>query len=225
MAVLYCPDPHSGSLIPSEIQHIQALRLHCGDEITLADGKGTFYQARLTSKKGQFTFEILSQTAEPARDYGIHLVIAPTKNPDRMEWLCEKLIEMGIDEITFVFTEYSERRKIDLQRFERLCIAAMKQSQRASLPRLSQTVFSQEFLLSLKGQKWLLDAKGISPKAENVAPHTWFSLLVGPEGGWHDKEYDMCQSLGFECVRVGTHRLRTETAGLAACMAIHLFKL
>src|SRR5882672_10891276 len=112
-----------------------------GDQLTLTDGKGFFYSAKITkadSKKCQF--EILDKKETPRRNFHIHVAIAPTKNADRIEWFVEKATEIGIDEISFILCKNSERKGINTERVEKIAASAMKQSQQALLPKLNELV-------------------------------------------------------------------------------------
>ena len=113
---------------------MKVLRLMSGEEIQLADGKGNFYNARITSPDpNKCEFEILTSIVVPKRKFSIHLAIAPTKNVDRMEWMVEKCVEIGIEKISFLLCKTSERKSINMERLEKIAVSAMKQSQQTWL--------------------------------------------------------------------------------------------
>ncbi len=226
MPVFFCENFEEGFLPESEAVHAQAFRLSQGDIVTLADGLGNFAQVVLGRKeKNKQFFDIQTLSRDIPRPYRIHLLVAPPKNPDRIEWMCEKLVEVGIDSISFVFSRYSERKKVDLQRLRRICIAAMKQSRRAWLPRLGQFELTETFLTTIEEQRrFVLDRMGVAVSEQMCNSGDGFCVLVGPEGGWTQEELELFDSCRFEKVSLSSHILRTETAALAGCLAIHLLK-
>jgi 16S rRNA (uracil1498-N3)-methyltransferase len=118
----------------------QVLRKRLGDTINLVDGKGNWYQGILVeSHKKKCLIEIKDIRAEilphPAR---IHIAIAPTKNINRLEWFLEKATEIGIHRITPILCQRSERKTIRNDRLEKILLAAMKQSLKATLPILDE---------------------------------------------------------------------------------------
>src|SRR6478736_6688534 len=122
-----------------------------GDHLSLTDGKGFFYSAKITkadSKKCQF--EIFERKETPGRNFHIHVAIAPTKNADRIEWFVEKCIEIGIDEISFIQCSRSERKNINLDRIEKIAVSAMKQSQTTVIPVLNPLISFKAFVENCK---------------------------------------------------------------------------
>ena len=120
---------------------VKVLRKKAGDLIYIIDGKGSFYTARvIKADPRQCIFEVVEKTKEAKKDHHIHIAIAPTKNLDRMEWFVEKAVELGVDEISFVICDNSERRELKLDRLERKAISALKQSLKATLPQLHPAI-------------------------------------------------------------------------------------
>jgi 16S rRNA (uracil1498-N3)-methyltransferase len=207
----------------------QVLRYKPGDELYATDGQGGFFRARLieTSKK-----QCLAQAEETQREYGrrpfrLHLGIAPTKNISRLEWLLEKATEIGIDEITPLQCEHSERARLRPERLEKILLSATKQSLKAYLPRLNELVPLKQFLAEQRGasgQQFIAHlGEGVKGHLKhNYQPGQDVCILVGPEGGFSTAEILASQEAGFLPVSLGPGRLRTETAGLVACAALNL---
>lgn len=229
MHLFYTPDIilHS-TLSEEESRHaVKVLRLKNGDEILHTDGKGNFYRSAIVNAHPkQCQFEILEVLPQPQeRDFYIHIALAPTKNMERTEWFAEKATEIGIDEITPLLCRNSERKTLKNDRLERILLSAMKQSQKAHLPVVrkitSFTDFIKQDFTGLKliahcyddAEKRLL--KNVYKSATNAL------ILIGPEGDFSKEEVEMAKKNGFIPISLGTSRLRTETAALAACIMLH----
>jgi 16S rRNA (uracil1498-N3)-methyltransferase len=207
---------------------IKALRKISGDELTITDGKGNFYDAIITkADPRQCAFEILSKTIESVRNYNIHIAISPTKNSDRIEWFVEKAVELGVDTISFIACKNTERPYLKLERLEKVAISAMKQSLKASIPVLRGLVnVSDVIKKSEEDFKFIAYVDHSNPdQLKNlIKPASSYITLIGPEGDFTSSELDLALAHGFQKVSLGTSRLRTETAGLAACHTLNLFQ-
>ena len=214
-------------LDPDESRHCtKVLRKKQGDTLHLTDGKGFFYTAVITQPDLQrCTFEVTEKQAAPARDFFIHIAISPTKNADRLEWFVEKSVEIGIDAITIIECDHTERMHIKLERLEKLCVSAMKQSVKATLPKLSGVVPLPEFIAQVKATgKFIAYVDPDNPLHlhQMAAPHQDYVVLIGPEGDFSKEELALGLQHGFRKASLGPSRLRTETAGLVACHTLHL---
>ncbi|MCK9422524.1 MAG: 16S rRNA (uracil(1498)-N(3))-methyltransferase [Bacteroidales bacterium] len=206
---------------------VKALRLKQGDPIQLTDGKGNFYQGRLIEihPKGSVV-KLLTSTQMPhIHSWRLHIAIAPTKNIERFEWFLEKATEIGIDEITPLICEHSERNTLKISRLEKVLVSAMKQSLKTWLPILNEPqnfkhFVSQEF----KGQKFIAWCEaGIESELQKVYQQgSEVLILIGPEGDFSLLEVDLAKKAGFGPVSLGFSRFRTETAGIVACHTIDL---
>lgn len=200
---------------------LKSLRLKPGGQLYLADGKGNLYNGTLLASSRQGATASVVQIAE---GYGVqkcptHIAIAPTKNPDRIEWFVEKAVEIGITEISLLECEHSERTRIKLERLERIAQSAMKQSLKAIMPIINEV---QDFELFMQQQHvayqqhfiahCVPDDKQQLPQA--LLPGQSMLLLIGPEGDFSDKEINQSIAQGFKPVSLGDARLRTETAAL-----------
>ncbi len=229
MPVFYTPDiAVQACLSPEESLHcVKVLRLKEGQEIRLSDGRGSFYRARISKADArQCAFEVLETLPGASDSIGLHLAVVPTKNADRMEWLTEKLIETGIDRLSFVRSRYSERKQLKTDRLLKIAVAAMKQSERAVLPEIREMVDFVQFMRSdFEGQKFIAHCWPEKEKAlitNSYKPGKAVLVMIGPEGDFSPEEVAMAQSRGFKPISLGAIRLRTETAALFAAVAIRL---
>ncbi|MDR0823729.1 MAG: 16S rRNA (uracil(1498)-N(3))-methyltransferase [Prevotella sp.] len=227
--IFFTPDIQSNTELPfEEAQHcVKVLRKKEGDEILLADGKGFFYDAEIIQANPKHCIVNILKTMEQPKgwDFNIHIAFAPTKNMDRIEWFAEKATEMGIDRFSPTLCQHSERKEIKSQRIEKILVSAMKQSQKALLPQLDEMQsFSKLLEQDFSGQKFIAHCypqkkrslKEAYKKGENAL------ILIGPEGDFSEQEVEEAIKKGFQPVSLGESRLRTETAALAACHAIHV---
>ncbi|MCK5469194.1 MAG: 16S rRNA (uracil(1498)-N(3))-methyltransferase [Cyclobacteriaceae bacterium] len=228
MQLFYCPGINNGDdfLDIEESRHcVKVLRKKTGDLINITDGLGNFYQAELADLNSKKCFfKILSSKSVKKNNYSIHIAIAPTKNSDRIEWFIEKAVEIGVDKISLIQTSYSERKTINLDRIKKKAISAMKQSVRAFLPELAtMEKLSIFFNSAAEDQKFIahLEDETTESLEHLVTPGTSYLILIGPEGGFSDEEISMAKSNQIKIVKIGNHRLRTETAGIVACSILN----
>ncbi len=212
------------SLNEEESRHCaKVLRMKPGEQIGIVDGKGTFCKALLTEVNQKSTLaQVISRKENfGKRPFSLHLAVAPTKNIDRFEWLLEKATECGVDEVTPVICEKSERRFIKPARLEKIMLSAMKQSLRAYLPRLNPAVKLADFLAKPINGTALIAHCGSGEKTnlqEAYLPGKDLLLLVGPEGDFSDNELGLAFKQACRAISIGQHRLRTETAALTLCI-------
>jgi len=212
-----------------EARHaVQVLRHQVGDAIGVIDGKGGFYEATIieVGKKKCVARVEREQQQYQKRPFFLHIGIAPTKNIDRFEWFLEKATEIGIDAITPLLCEHSERRKLRNDRLEKILLAAAKQSQKAYLPLLNELTPLEKFLTdaAVTSQRFIAylgeDVKGTLK--ENYRAGQSVTILIGPEGDFSGEEIRRALACGYQGVSLGNSRLRTETAGIVACHTINL---
>ena len=213
-------------LSSEETKHItKSMRLKEGDSIWITDGKGTLAKAKLINIfKDNCSAEIVERLfPDEATSKKIHLAVAPTKNPDRMEWLVEKAVEIGVSQITFIICDRSERKYIDLNRLQRIAVAALKQSQGTWLPELKTSSFEQfiDETITLNADKFIAycDDKAQATEIGNIKiQQKDVVFLVGPEGDFTPQEMLLAKENGFLQISLGKKILRTETAALVvAC--------
>jgi len=206
---------------------INVLRLQEGDRIILVDGKGGYYKAKIkTGDPHKCTIEIISSKHEVGKkNFRLHIAIAPTKNISRFEWFLEKATEIGINEITPLLCERSERKTIRNERLEKVIVSAMKQSVKAYKPELNRITNFIEFVSAKysfnKFIAWC-DKKSNPELKELVTKGNDILILIGPEGDFSPEEVHQATKNGFQVIQLGTSRLRTETAGIVACHTVNL---
>lgn len=233
----YVPDAANRTELPAdECQHaIRVLRLKEGDELFLMDGVGNYYRAQVTVAAshhcGYTILEALPQERQWEGD--VQLAIAPTKMMDRMEWMLEKVTEVGIDRLTLLDCQFSERHVVKLPRLEKIAVSAVKQSHKAWIPQLEGMVPFKSFISAPReGRKYIAHCYEEIPRTylfdELQKPSTVnyhdVTVLVGPEGDFSIDEVRQAVEAGWQSVHLGKSRLRTETAGLSAVMMMQLSK-
>jgi 16S rRNA (uracil1498-N3)-methyltransferase len=230
--LFYQPGIQYGShfLDPEESRHAtKVLRKKGGDSIHITDGKGILYTCKITdAKPDKCAFLIESSEQEKAKDFQIHIAIAPTKNPDRTEWFVEKAIEIGIEEISFIECDHSERASVKLERIEKLAVSAMKQSLKLTLPKIHSIRPLQEFIkIENSTEKFIayVDSNNPDELFRIAKPGEHYTILIGPEGDFSPAELELAIQHGYKKVALGRSRLRTETAGIAACHTLNLINL
>ena len=230
----YTPDAASVQQLPDEeaAHAVRVLRMHEGDDMMLMDGKGCYYHAEVTvATQKHCSYRVLEVLPQQPQWAGhLHLAIAPTKMMERMEWLAEKAVEVGVDEITFLNCQFSERRVIKLPRIEKIVVSAMKQSRKAWKPKVNAMVPFGKFIEAHgEGRRFIAHCYEEFPKKYlfeelQACPAEDVLVLVGPEGDFSFDEVQLAMQHGYESVSLGESRLRTETAGLVAVMMAQLSK-
>lgn len=210
-----------------ESKHIvKVLRKKIGDTLYLTNGKGYLFKSRITAvdpKNCMVT--ILTAEKKPERTYKLHMAVAPTKMNDRFEWFLEKATEIGVDEITPLLCENSERRTVKQERMEKVVQAATKQSLQTYIPTINKAITFTEFIaLSRESDLFIAHcAAGEKPSLKSsLTPNKNTIILIGPEGDFSPSEIEIALKKGFQPISLGATRLRTETAAMVACTAVAL---
>lgn len=200
---------------------LKVLRFKTGDFLMLIDGRGFFYETKIESiVKQQCWLTVLNvQKAEINRAHR-HLILPPLKNRNRMEWMIEKAVEMGVQAISLVYFEHVERTKVNQDRVKRLLISAMKQCMRATLPQFHVYQSLKECLTSIEHSDQRLIAECQTADKPHLPkfyqPFTSVDFIFGPEGDFTNQELSFANDQGFQPVTLGPLRLRAETAPIAA---------
>lgn len=210
-----------------EVNHIlKVLRKKEGDILKVTNGKGGLFSVEIMgAKKHQLSGKIIAYESENPKSFRLHLAVAPTKMNDRYEWFLEKATEIGIDEITPILCDYSERKTIKHERFERVLQSAMKQSLHYSMPILNKFVSFAEFVENTKSEQlFIAHCEEQEKEALQIVlkPQKSVTLLIGPEGDFSPQEIIKAKQFGFLPVSLGNSRLRTETAAIVACHTVTL---
>ena len=228
----YCPDiADTLTLGEEDSKHcVKVLRMAEGDTIEVVDGNGTLYTCRIAmAHPKRCAVEVVDSVKQlPHWGCRITLAIAPTKNLDRIEWLVEKCVEMGIDRIIPLRCHNSERTVLKTERLKKIMVSAMKQSLKATLPQLDEmTPIEQVIGQAGSGVRCIAYCDALLPREERLSLATAYkpgqdvTVLIGPEGDFSPEEVQAARDAGFMPVTLGESRLRTETAGMMAVAAIH----
>jgi len=231
MQLFYTPDidPSLAQYFLSEEESkhaVRVLRLTVGDKVTLIDGKGGLYKAEIKDAHPKRTILQINSvtTGFNKRNHYLHIAIAPTKNLDRVEWFLEKATEIGIDEITLIICQRSERKEAKAERLNKIITSAIKQSIKAYHPVLNGPVALSQFLKQpFRGQKFIAhcdEGEKIS-MAQSIEKQNRYLILIGPEGDFTPAEVDAALQNGYKAITLGESRLRTETAALEACFEVN----
>ncbi|OWP62089.1 16S rRNA (uracil(1498)-N(3))-methyltransferase [Hymenobacter amundsenii] len=215
------------TLPEDESKHaVRVLRLSAGDAVVLVNGRGGVFEAEVTeAHPKRCQLRITQHEQVPPRPAPIHLAVAPTKNLDRMEWLVEKAVEIGVDRITFLRCARSERRDLKLERLEKIAVSALKQSSQAWLPQMDEMQDFKAFVTGVVPETTFiahLEEGERTALAQVVDAEAGCCVLIGPEGDFTPDEIGAAFTLGIRPVTLGSSRLRTETAALAAVHTVHV---
>lgn len=205
---------------------VKVLRMRKGDQIHFIDGNGGYYQGKLIDDhplRCEISIQEIQKNFEK-RSYYLHLAIAPTKNHDRFEWFVEKATEIGVDKLTPLLCDHSERKNIRLDRIQKVVLSAVKQSKKAWIPMIEPLIRFEDFI------------HGNHPSTDNYIAHcaesekksllhtgsmrSSYLVLIGPEGDFSEREIEFAKESGFIPVSIGKSRLRTETAGMVIAQII-----
>jgi 16S rRNA (uracil1498-N3)-methyltransferase len=230
MHIFFAPDITDKyySLDEKESRHcVKVLRMKKGTIVNLIDGRGSLFEGVIQEPDSRrCIIEITSVTNDfEKRDYSLHIAISPLKNMERFEWFIEKSVEIGVDEITPVICSRTEKPGIKSERIKGLIISAMKQSLKTRLTLLQDPVNFEEFINYVNSESLMIahcsndiDRKSIKDtykKGEDTV------ILIGPEGDFTNDEISLALRNGYKSVHLGKSRLRSETAGVAACHSIY----
>ena len=206
---------------------LKVLRKHQGDIIVAVDGKGGWYETILETDKIQnCKLKIVDKKEEFGKsNHYIHIAMAPPKSHDRAEWFVEKAVELGIQEISFVFTQCTERNNIKLNRIKKRAVSSMKQSLKAYLPNINDILSIGDFVETCNNSEKYVGYLGDEHTkflSKSAKPDNNYCVLIGPEGDFMPEEVNLALSCGFQPISLGKSRLRTETAGIAACHILNI---
>jgi len=231
MQLFYTPDidptVKQYFLSEEESKHCtRVLRLEKGDELQLIDGKGGLYHATILDAHPKRTLLNIASvtTGFNKRNHYLHIAIAPTKNIERTEWFLEKATEIGIDEISFIICQRSERKDVKVDRLNKIVTSAVKQSIKAYHPILNEAVSYPSLLTKpFSGQKFIAHCEKSEKTSlrNELAPGGNYLILIGPEGDFTPTEIEDALHNDFKAITLGDSRLRTETAALEACFEVN----
>ena len=234
MQLFYNPDINLNttafSFDKNESRHIiKVLRKKEKDHLFITNGKDYLFKAEIMSVSDKkCVVQIISKEIQPKEwNYKLHIAIAPTKMNDRYEWFLEKATEIGIDEITPLICDNSERKMIKMDRYKKVIISAMKQSLKFRLPTLNDPIKFSDFIIKdFPGSRLIAHCEQTNKQTLNPRSfsHNNITVLIGPEGDFSTKEINTALQHKFIPLSLGNSRLRTETAGIVVCSSISVLK-
>lgn len=215
---------------PEESRHIaKVLRMAVGEKAVFTDGRGGRFTCVLhDANPKRCLFETVKKETFPRpRAFHAHIAVAPTKNISRLEWFIEKATEIGIDEISPMQCQHSERIRIKKERLDKIAIAALKQSQQLWLPKINELTGFDKIIKNTYDEDLQKFIAFVSDDhsallKEKYKPEMSALILIGPEGDFSDPEINTALEMGFEPISLGDNRLRTETAALVSCHTLIL---
>ncbi|EFK96883.1 Ribosomal RNA small subunit methyltransferase E [sediment metagenome] len=236
MHLVYTPDISDSeryTLSEEESKHcIRVMRLSVGSPVGLIDGKGGWFDAEIIDDNPKKCVVKITAVKQEfgKRAIHIHIAVAPTKNMDRIEWFAEKATELGMEELSLIVSNNSERSKLKIERLEKIAIAAIKQSQKAYLPKINEPLSFEKFIATVKNiaaGKFIAHCREGFSKNKNHLKE-WYKkgenaiILIGPEGDFTTEEIQLALDNGFKEISLGESRLRTETAALYGCSIVNM---
>jgi len=231
MRLFFQPEILNGDLFldAEESRHcVKVLRLKEQDQILVLDGRGGKHTVSIVNaNQRKCEFDLLKSEKTPPADHHIHIAIAPTKNMDRIEWFVEKAVEIGVQEISFFFSHNSERKHFKTDRVTKKAISAMKQSLKTYLPVINEPINFPDFIkqnLDASTKRYIAYVDQTNPDLllDLAKPNQRQLILIGPEGDFSEIELNKALDNQYAKVSLGESRLRTETAGIAACHILNL---
>ncbi len=230
MIQFYAPEIETDPVLPeAESAHcVRVLRMKEGDTVYVTDGKGHRFECVITEAHPKRTrLEIVGvESPAPVIDCDITLAVAPSKNMDRMEWLVEKAVEIGVSRIVMLKCSRSERKVVKADRLRKIAISAMNQSLKTRLPEVTEMIPVGQWLKEMpEGQRFMGYCAPEIERREFVAecrPLTDTVILIGPEGDFTPEEVAKAMECGVVPVTFGRARLRTETAALFGVQGVHM---
>jgi len=232
MQLFYNPhiDPNEKQFIFDKIESrhiVKVLRKKEGDLLYITNGKGFLFTAEVSIANDKNCLVIIKHVEEKLKSwhYNLHIAIAPTKNNDRFEWFLEKATEIGIDEITPIICDHSERKVLKTERMQKIIESAAKQSLKYHFPKLNEVTSFNEFVKQHNSDQLFIahcekqDKKSLKSeltKTKNI------TILIGPEGDFSLNEIKVALDKNYKPINLGESRLRTETAGIVAVHTVAL---
>lgn len=240
MEIFYAYETEGGMALldQDESAHcVRVLRHRAGDEITVVDGVGNMHRCRLNDDSPKAAAALIEETVPGwgGHSYSLNMAVCPTKNNDRFEWFVEKATELGVDMISPVIGERSERKVFKTDRSRKIALSAMKQSLKAKLPVVEEPVSVRDFIVAhtgVSGVKMICycfegetERLSIEDVLKGTSADSGITIMIGPEGDFSPEEARLAIESGFVPVHLGPSRLRTETAAVTAVSACYLHSL
>ena len=200
----------------------KSLRKKAGDIIRVTNGEGIEIRGEIIRLGKNIKIKIMNKIKHRKKDISIHIAMSPLKNPSRFEWFVEKSTEIGISEITPIITKFSEKKKVNINRLNKIIISSMKQSNQFYLPKVNPITTFDDFLKFNKDHKIIAHLKNSNSfNKKSIGSNNKIVVMIGPEGGFSEEEILKAAKLKIKEISFGSNRLRSETAGVFAVSIIN----
>jgi len=200
----------------------KSLRKKVGDIIRVTNGEGIEIKGEIIRLGKNIKIKIINKIKHRKRDISIHIAMSPLKNPSRFEWFVEKSTEIGISEITPIITKFSEKKKVNINRLNKIIISSMKQSNQFYLPKVNPIISFEDFLKFNKDYKLIAHLKNSNSfNKKTIGSKGKIVVMIGPEGGFSEEEILIAGKEKIKEISFGKNRLRSETAGVFAVSIIN----
>lgn len=201
---------------------IQVLRYGVGDEIHFTNGAGLSMRGTIeNANKGGFSVRII-ESIQINKPLELHMLMAILKAGDRMEWACEKITELGVTQFTLFQSDHGERGRVNVERLQKVALSAMKQSHGAWMPQIKVVTFKEAMEMAKHIAGKYIAYCGEGEKAGMGEVKLPAAVMIGPEGDFSVKEFEVAQNQGWKPLDLGEQILRTETAVVAVAAALRL---
>ena len=200
-----------------EFKHaVQVMRNSVGETIYITNGSGSIFRCKIISiNKKKLQAEVIEEIKKKNEFENIFFCIPKLKNPDRLKFAIEKCVELGITKFILFDSERTISKSSKVQRWEKIALAAMKQSLHAYLPEIKLKSLSE--ISELNGEKILFDQNALEKFTFINQSNTNYYFIFGPEGGLTEKEINLFK--GAKKFSLGSYRLRSETA-IVKCVSL-----
>jgi 16S rRNA (uracil1498-N3)-methyltransferase len=203
----------------------KSLRKKSGDIIRVTNGEGLEIQGKIIRLGKNIKVNIINKVNHRKKNLSIHVAMSPLKNPSRFEWFVEKSTEIGISEITPLITRFSEKKKVNIDRLNKIVVSSMKQSNQFYLPKVNPITSFNDFLKSNKDYKLIAHLKNSNSfNKKSIGSKEKIVLMIGPEGGFSEEEILLARKEKIKEISFGKNRFRSETAGVFAISIINNYK-
>ena len=205
----------------SESKHVfKSFRKKIGDLIKITNGSGYLFDAEIIEIGRKIKVKIISYQIHEPNDLSIHIALSPLKNISRFEWFIEKATELGITEITPIISNYTEKKRVNVERLEKIIISSLKQSNQFHKPKLNNIETFSGFLKKNKDEKIIANLKTTNKLKKELITSNKICLIIGPEGGFSENEIIEAIKYNSKEISLGKSRLRSETAAIYGISAI-----
>ena len=203
----------------------KSLRKKVGDIIRITNGDGLEIKGNIIRLGKNIKVNVINKVKHKKRAISIHIAMSPLKNPSRFEWFVEKSTEIGISEITPLITKFSEKKKVNISRLNKIVISSMKQSNQFYLPKVNPITSFDEFLKLNKDYKLIAHLKNNNSfNNKSIGNKDKIVVMIGPEGGFSKEEILKANKEKIKEISFGKNRFRSETAGVFAVSIINNYK-